>query len=715
MTKIIRSRLIYYCLSIALAQTVQAAQEDLLMSFGDEAFVSIATGQQQAISEAPAVATVITAREIEAMGASNLDQVLETVPGLHVALSSYRFSPIYSLRGIHTDANPQVLMLVNGTPLTQLYFGDRGARNVLPVSNISRVEVIRGPGSAVYGADAFSGVINVITKTREQIDGTELGVRAGSFNTREMWLLNGSRWGEVDVALSINLVKTDGDSGRVIDVDAQSLIDNTLQTAASNAPGEADTDERRVDLRIDLQWQHWKFSAWNWRQDGGVGPGLAQALDPGGEAKTNNFMFDLGFVNRDRFDHWEIEAKLSYADINTESEQTLFPAGTVLPLGEDGNINLISPVGIGLFVDGLRGNPAVYEEHRRFDSSAFYTGFSRHSLRVAAGMSYVELHGEETKNYGPGVLEPVLPQQVVGGELTSVTGSPFNFIPDENRTVFYASLQDEWSIAADWSLTLGVRYDHYSDFGSTVNPRAALVWNARQDLTAKFLYGRAFRAPSFAELFVINNPVALGNPDLDPETINTYEIAFDYRPTFDLRTGLNIYVYQIDDLIQFVPEEGGSQQVQNTGGQSGHGFELEAEWSISDSVFLQAHYALQRSEYDDRGQDVGNAPQHQIYANVNWEFAPDWDVSGQAKWIAGRQRDADDTRDAIDDYTLASLVLRRSNIVNHLDVALVVDNLFAAEAYEPSLAQRGVPEGSLVPGDFPLPGRGIYGKLEYKF
>jgi iron complex outermembrane receptor protein len=729
-----------HCLALLvwLAGVSYAADEDLLLSFGDEDFVSIATGQKQAVSEAPAVATVITASEIEAMGAANLDQVLETVPGLHVALSSYRFSPIYSMRGIHTDKNPQVLMLVNGTPITQLYFGDRGAKNTLPVSNIARIEVIRGPGSAIYGADAFAGVINVITKTSEQVGGTHLGARAGSFNTQELWLLNGSQLGDVELMFSVNFLKTDGDSGRIIDADAQTTIDGFLGTTASLAPSQAATDEKRADIRAEISWQNWRFSAWNWRQRGGVGPGLALALDPSGAAEANNYLVDLAYVNRDSVKDWEYEAKLSYMDINTKSEQDLFPAGALLPLGADGNIAAIqvnddgtivpgSIAGIGLFNDGMLGNPEVYEEHQRFDASAFYTGFDRHTIRVAAGLNYTKLHGEETKNYGGLAINPVQAFQEVDGTLTSVTGTPYNFIPDESRTVYYASLQDEWAMGSDWNLTLGVRYDHYSDFGSTINPRVALVWNTRRDLTTKFLYGRAFRAPSFAELFVENNPVGLGNPDLDPETINTWEVAFDYRPTFDLRTGLNVYYYQIDDLIQFIPleaggaggyadlAESGARRANNTGGQTGYGFELEAEWRMTSSLSLKTYYAWQRARFDESDKDVPNAPQHQLFADLRWNFAYDWELSGQAKWVADRKREAGDPRDPIGDYTLTSLVLRRTNIINHLDISLVVNNVFDVDAYEPSPGEAAIPGGSLVPGDFPLAGRAVYGKIGYQF
>ena len=143
-------------------------EEDLLDLYGDEVTISIATGTEQPISQAPAVASVITAREIAAIGAHDIDEVLATVPGLHVSRSTLGYNPIYTFRGIYTATNPQVLMLVNGISINNLFVGDRSqVWGGFPVESISRIEVIRGPGSALYGADAFSGVINIVTKNAQ--------------------------------------------------------------------------------------------------------------------------------------------------------------------------------------------------------------------------------------------------------------------------------------------------------------------------------------------------------------------------------------------------------------------------------------------------------------------------------------------------------------------------------------------------------------------
>jgi outer membrane receptor for ferrienterochelin and colicins len=108
--------------------------------YGDKSFISIATGAKQSTSRAPAVATVITAEDIAATGARNVDEALQAVPGMHVSVG-YIYDPVYAIRGVHTKYNPQVLMLLNGVPLTNPYLGNRGdgwaqpfRQKTLPVS-----------------------------------------------------------------------------------------------------------------------------------------------------------------------------------------------------------------------------------------------------------------------------------------------------------------------------------------------------------------------------------------------------------------------------------------------------------------------------------------------------------------------------------------------------------------------------------------------------
>jgi outer membrane receptor for ferrienterochelin and colicins len=222
------------CLLLAWAGTSAAAnvaedEAELAAIYGDKEFISLATGSKQLVSRAPAVATVITAQDIAATGARNVDEALQAVPGMHVSVG-YLYDPVYAIRGVHTKYNPQVLMLLNGVPITSPYLGNRGdGWNTIPAENIARIEVIRGPGSALYGADAYTGVINVITKTSLDIDGTVVGTRLGSYNSREAWLQHGGQWGPLEVAAYLQVGKTDGPN-ETIAADAQTALDTTFGT-----------------------------------------------------------------------------------------------------------------------------------------------------------------------------------------------------------------------------------------------------------------------------------------------------------------------------------------------------------------------------------------------------------------------------------------------------------------------------------------------------
>ncbi len=677
--------------------SLEPDEMDLDLVYGDEETVSIATGTQRPLNLAPAVISVITAEEIEKIGATDINQVLETVPGLHVSVSSQGYNPIFEIRGIHSDLNPQVLLLINGLPLTNVSFGNRGlAWGGMPIKNIARIEVIRGPGSAIYGADAFAGVINIITKNAEDIDGLEIGGRGGNFDRGDGWLLYGGNLSGLDIAFSFQGGTTSGQK-RVIDADAQSFFDGEFGTSASLAPGPVNLGRQYIDTSLDLSFDEWRLRAWyQGRFDGGLGAGAAQALDPIGRGSASRFNADLTYRNIDSFENWDLTAQLSFFDVANEFDTVLFPAGSAFP-GSNGNLNT--------FPHGVIGNPDLFERHYRTDLWAFYTGFNEHTLRFGTGFRLEDLYKvTESKNFfQPGPF----PQPLPGNRVVDVTGiAAFN--TPHSRNIVYLLAQDEWNFAPDWTLTAGVRYDHYSDFGNTVNPRLALVWQTAYNLTSKLLYGRAFRAPSFTEQFNINNPVLLGNPNLNPETINSIELAFDYQPWQPLRTKLNIYWYLYQDIIRFVPEPNGTRTAQNSGDQTGYGLEFESTWDITDTLRLYGNYAFQKSIDDSVDADVGFAPTHQVYARADWRFLPKWNLDTQFNWVGDRKRSFGDPRPQIGDYTTLDLTLRGSDLFHGLGVSLAVKNLFDTNTREPSL-----PPG-LIPNDLPLSGRNYYFELRYE-
>lgn len=701
-TRLLSVALMAMSINTALAEDDFDYAELSLEELLEVRIVTIATGTAQKITEAAAVTTVITANDIEAMGATDLDDVLESVPGLHVARNSVTYSPIYTIRGIYSEYNPEVLVLVNGLPINTIQTGNRGpVWGGMPIKSISRIEVIRGPGSAVYGADAFSGVINIITKRKDDIDGTEAGVRAGSFNTKDVWVLHGKQYGDVDVAVMLEYHDTDGHDSTVQE-DAQTQFDHAFGTNASLASGPVSMSRQNVDARLDLGYKDWNFKAgFQGRYDVGTGTGLAQALDSVGRYSSERINADLNYHNDTSVENWVFDAQLAFLDMNykPENDQRLFPSGVSF--------------GGEAYLDGYIGNPGVSERHTRLNLSAIYKGFKNHSVRLGSGYHYADMYKiTHEANYGinPYTGTPLTTTNVI----VDLTDTPYAFLPEKNRNSQYAFIQDTWDISEQWQLTTGLRYDHYSDFGNTLNPRIALVWKPSEDWTAKLLYGRAFRAPSFLELYAINNPVNSGNPNLKPEKNETYEFAVAYKASDDFQLGVNLFYYLAEDAVDFVLNPTSDKIIaQNERRQKGTGGELELQQKLSDKLLLVANYAYQDVKDRKNNASMGNAPNHQAYLRLDWFPMNKLHLDTQINWVGNRKRIYNDTRDELDGYTTVDLLVDYK-VNNNWKLAFSVRNLFDADRFEPSLG----PDTSgivSIPYDLPLASRTYYLETSHRF
>ncbi len=686
----------------AMASTDDEEMEDFFsMSPAELAnlSVTIASGTSKRIDQAPGVASVITAEQIKAMGATELHEVLETVPGLHVSLQTVTYDYIYTMRGIGNGTNSQILVLLNGTRFSLPFQGRSMTGLEMPVQDIQRIEVIRGPGSAMYGADAFAGVINIITKKANDIDGTVIGGRGGSWDTYSGWAQHGGQWAGWDVAASVQYQTTNGDPGRIIDSDAQTAIDAVFGTSASHAPGAMQTQIKTWNAHLNLQRKYLDFGFWAFNaNDAGLRAGVAAALDTKGSANGENYLADARFSSEDLLEDWELQAHVSYLYTDFQAQFQVLPDKVLLPIGPDGNPDFIQPAGVVSFPQGV--NEALGRKQRvpAVELSSIYRGLQDHIWRFSAGFRYEEIITNDARNFGPGVIDASMP--VINGGLTDVKALGLAYLPNMRRSIWSAMLQDEWQLAEHWYLTAGLRYDHYSDFGSTANPRFALVWDVTSQFTSKLLYGRAFRAPTFAEQGNVNNPVLLGNPNLNPETINTVELAFDYRPLNNLRTAANFYYYTIQDLIQAVPDANdASATAQNNGDQTGYGLELEWNWQMTENWNFKGNYAWQHARNEQINRRVAGVPKQQLYVAAEWQFVPRWYVQTQLNWVGQRISSPGDDR-VLDNYETVDITLRSKRLLQHLDVAASVRNLFDADAREPAVPQ--------LPGNLPLPGRSFY-------
>ncbi len=650
--------------------------------------VSVATGLTQTRQQAPAITSVITRQDIEAIGARDLDEALEMVPGLHVGKAGINNNSIYTMRGIHTNANPEVLLMINGTPFKSVTSGNRGiAWGGFPVQSIDRIEVIRGTGSALYGADAFAGVINVITRQGHDIQGTEVGVQAGSFDTQAAWLVHGDVYQDLEVAATLEVSDTDGYAA-LIEEDAQTQWDRRLGTNASRAPDTLNTGHRNVDAHLELNYHNLGAQLdYNRRDDLGTNLGLGQALDPVGKNNSERVSGTLSYQQENVAPDWDVFAKLNVQRMEYTPEDL-----QVYPPNAFG----------GLFPDGFYSYFNSAENQAHVSLSGFYHGIDKHIVRVGVGYDYEAL--DEWTSYQNYVLDADFNPIPLGS--TQALPADQAILSPHTRRNQYLFLQDSWQLAPDWELTSGVRYDDYSDFGSTINPRFALVWDTTSRLTSKLLYGQAFRAPSFLELYLEASLLGLGNPNLEPEEIEMWELAFDYLISDKVHTAFNVFRYQIDNKIGY---PNGQLQAENSEQQTGYGFETELRWKMTARSSLLMNYAWQKSE-DGQGLAIPDAWGQTFFARVDWLVQPNWYLDSTLRWVGGRHRSATDTRPQIEDYTLVDLTLRRKEVrTGHWNAALGIRNVFDQDAREPTTVGIGVTY------DLPLPRRHWFVELRYRF
>ncbi|OUD14590.1 hypothetical protein TPSD3_09905 [Thioflexithrix psekupsensis] len=652
--------------------------------------IGLASGFQQPTFSAPASTTVITDRDIEAIGARSLQDILETVPGLHLSLSEPHFSPKYNVRGVVSDRNYEILIMVDGVPVRNVVNGGRGLWQPPPVQSISRIEVMRTPGSALYGADALSGVVNIITKTFNEVAGTEVGLRAGRFNTYNPWLLYGGRFNGFQVAFSMDYMKTDGHEETIHD-DLQTLLDQATGTSASEAPSRAYLQAEHLNLHANVIKDEWRLDVRHVSSRNlGAGLGMATIISPEEHFNVKDTQINLTYHRSEWKPNWDILAQAGYRhfveDLNSvySARPETVRGGQWLPYG--------APNEIG-----------SYQHQAHFNLSAIYRGFEQHTMRLGLGYAYLDLYDTPWQF----LLDKTVPVMV------DVRRLGMTLIPENIRQNRYLFAQDTWRFHPEWELTLGVRHDWYSDFEGETNPRLGLVWEMNPSLTAKILYGTSFRAPSFIEMYAGENQAIVGNPNLKAEKSKTWEIGFDYRMTSDMNTTLTLFDYRVKDKIQqqLIPNpNAGVTRIfsyNNIETLQGNGLEWEGRWRMNSRMSVAANYAYARVE-NDQG-EAGNYPHHQVYLRYDWLLGKNWFLNSSLNWILDRDRPVSSMQPPLADYATLNFSLRYAEWADTYSWHFVAGLRNALDE------ERREPGDVRLFGDYPKAGREWFSEIRYRF
>lgn len=247
------------------AQEQEKKQEVTEEFFYAEEEVEIASLKLQPVEEAPGIVSVITAQQIKDMGSRDLNDVLRMLPGFQLEVNP-RYTTSYGVRGIQQYYNNRILVMMDGVPLNEPYFGQSNSNWCdMPLNNVKRIEIIRGPGSALYGTYAFLAVINIITNKAEDIDGVEFSTSCGSWNTQHHYLLAGKKIGDCSLSGYVDYRKSDSYDKYFIQQDLVTILDSYVPffPPASMAPGyiQVPLDSKRYDFHLDYKNFEFQFKA----------------------------------------------------------------------------------------------------------------------------------------------------------------------------------------------------------------------------------------------------------------------------------------------------------------------------------------------------------------------------------------------------------------------------------------------------------------------
>ncbi|MCP4269568.1 MAG: TonB-dependent receptor, partial [Candidatus Brocadiaceae bacterium] len=536
-----------------------------------ESIITIATRHETPISKAPGIATVITAKQIKYMGFRTLVDVLKTVPGFDVSMHSLGTRNI-SVRGGGFRNLGRIKFLIDGHSVNDPFWG--GAMNNfydLVVENIKRIEIIRGPGSALFGKNAFVGIVNIITKDTDDIDGFQWTLCGGSFDTQNYNMLFAKEYGDVKISGFFDYFDTEGFS-RTIEHDI------LFPAPFSKSPGRSQNEREKTDLNIKLSYKNLEFKGKYMKKRREAYIGLDDALTENNDLKDTYTFAELTYNNLSIGEKLSMTPRAYFDRYDFDWFLESVPDGFIQPIP-------FPPFSI-LFPNGFQGLTAITLNTLGFEDQFNYDVFDSNRLTFGFQYEWLYQNNERSAKYTVDPSNnffPIDPPQDFSNTF------PFTR-RKATRQIWSLYLQDEWNVTENIDLTVGVRYDNFTRFGGTTNPRFGLVWRFIEDAYLKFLFATAFRAPNFREMFLKNNPVLEGNTSLDPEKVNTFEFQVGYNFTKNIRGNINFFLNRIRDQIVLVPQSGTTKEkYQNRGGTRIKGVEAEIKADFGDDNYAYAN------------------------------------------------------------------------------------------------------------------------------
>ncbi len=698
--------------------------EDDLALYSAEDTLALATRHEEKVRKVPAIGASFNREQISVLGARTVADVLDVVPGLTVSRDVQGFHRT-AVRGLRNDA--EVLFLLNGHRLNN-FFDGKALMN-LPVENLERIEVIRGPGSALYGAGAFLGVVNIVTDTS---DGVRTAVSAGGFPEKDDRLAvtvnghasAGHTFGDLRLFADVDVWNQSGDAN-IIEHDGLD-DESTSQGLRSVEDPAGRTRDDRLLLNVGGGATYSMGDAGRLAasvrylsENRTALLGLFDVVAEDSELKWNVLMADV---------HWEknigssilLRARAGFDQQTTDRLFQITPRN--FRTGPDSN---------QLFDNGLREQTQISVRSLTGGVDADIVLSPNNRLSVGAVVEQQSL-GDYTYETNYTLDARVRPGGFTTPEgladLLELAGGAAS-----RRLTVGAFAQDQWTVIAPLTLTFGVRVDATqlptvgtsgditgTRFVARVNPRVGLVFSATDALVLKALYGRAFRAPTLQELVEripdtdYNQGRFEGNPSLQPAIVDTFELGADLIQSAGearVRLRANAYLELFSSPIVPVDTSGNIVPLRNRElGVRVYGIEGEARLEASKRANAWFNASISRAqdmELPSQSRLLTDTPQARFNAGVSMPIGAWVNFDVVVRTGAERRNNSRSVlelvrRYKIPAYSLVTAQIRTEPILDIWEVSLVAHNVFDHDLRD------DVPRPDRVTGNLPREGMSGY-------
>jgi outer membrane receptor for ferrienterochelin and colicins len=609
----------------------------------------------QEIGRAPSSITIIMADEIRRFGYRTLADVLRSVRGLYV--SDDRNYSYLGVRGFSRpgDYNSRVLLLLDGHRFNDPIYEQAPIGTDLPIDieAIERVEVIRGPGSSLYGTNALFGVVNLVTRTGQQEDGVRVDTEAGSLATARGRVSVGHQAGNgIDVLVTASVYNTSGMNPVYFpEFDTPETGDGLVRHADGDQTG-------RVFGKVSF------------------GPVTIRGgyTDRVKHIPTASFGSTFGSTEERTVDARSF-AEISYA--------------TALGRGWSGTV---------------RGSHDTYHYNGKypFDGGSIFQDFA---LTDWLGTEFTANRRVEGKHLVTVGVEGryALRQDQYSRESGETT------IQDRRRSgTWGAYVQDEFSLRSNLVLTGGARVDHYGTFGQEFTPRAALVYHPAHATAIKVMRGQAFRAPNAYELYYFTS--ARQDPGrLRPETIRTTETTWEQMYGRNLRSTVSVFRSDMRDLISEIGAEDdflNGAYFTNDSSVRSTGIETEVEARLANGIQARGSYVYAAAKDARTGGRLSNSPRH-LSKYIFGLPVPRFPLFAglEGTYISGRLSAG---REPVRAVYLQHLTLTTDRLFRRADLSLGVYNAFDRRYGDPGSEEH-------MQAEIPQEGRTLRAALTVRF